>query len=121
MQSATVKILVVEDEALIRFTTIDALEDEGFTVFEADCAETAITVLETHADIQLIFTDIDMPGSMDGLQLTAFVRDRWPPIKIFVTSGRITPSKSDLSDGIDFVSKPYDLNRLGVMFRSALR
>ncbi|MDR6100201.1 CheY-like chemotaxis protein [Agrobacterium larrymoorei] len=121
MQYAQVKVLVVEDEALIRFAAVDALEDDGFVVFGADCAATAIGVIEKHPDIQLIFTDIDMPGSMDGLTLTEFVRDRWPPIKIIVTSGRVMPIAKDLSDDITFVPKPYDLNHLGNLIRSIVR
>jgi len=103
--------LVVEDEAFIRFAIIDELEDQGFIVYSAEDADEAIRSIETHPEIALVFTDIDMPGSMDGIKLAAFVRDRWPPIKIIVTSGRTNP-KGQLADDIPFFAKPYDHAKL---------
>lgn len=105
-------VLVVEDEVLVRLAIVISLEDEGFTVFEASDADAAIEILNVHAEIRLMFTDIDMPGSMDGLKLAAAVRDRWPPVKIIVTSGH-----HDLSDEVlpvegRFFSKPYDHSRV---------
>ena len=81
-------IVVVEDEALLLFSIADDLRDAGFSVLEASNADEAIALLESHPEIRLLFTDIDMPGSMDGLKLSAAVRDRWPPVKIIVTSGK---------------------------------
>ena len=75
-------VLIVEDEALIRIDAIDAIEAAGFDVIEAADAAQAIAILEQRSDIGLIFTDVQMPGSMDGLKLAHFVKDRWPPIKI---------------------------------------
>lgn len=72
-------VLVVEDEFLIRDNIVGELKEEGFVVLEASSADQAIAILEGREDIHLLFTDIDMPGSMDGLKLAAFVRDRWPP------------------------------------------
>lgn len=112
MHSDPVTVLVVEDEALIRFTIVDELEAAGFLVFEAASADIAISILEEHPQIRLIFTDVDMPGTMDGLKLAAFVRDRWPPIKIIVTSGRITPEPSALPLGVPFLTKPYEFDRV---------
>src|SRR4029079_550967 len=80
-------VLVVEDESLIRMDIVDCLEEAGFLIAEASNADEAINILQSRADIRLVFTDIHMPGSMDGLKLAAFVRKRWPPIKIIVTSG----------------------------------
>ena len=100
-------VLVVEDEALIRMDVVDQLEDEGFLVFEAANADQAIAILAAQPSIQILFTDIDMPGSMDGLKLAAAVRDRWPPVKIIVTSGYRTVEITDLPDGSVFFSKPY--------------
>lgn len=82
-----ITVLVVEDETLLRMNIALSLEQEGFRVYEAENADQAIAVLEAHAEIGLMFTDIDMPGSMDGLKLATAVRNRWPPIKIIVTSG----------------------------------
>ncbi len=100
-------MLVVEDEALLLFTIADDLRDAGFEVLEAQNADEAIKLLQRHSDIALMFTDIDMPGSMDGLRLSAVTRDRWPPIKIIVTSGKQKPSDDDLPSGGRFMSKPY--------------
>lgn len=101
-------VLVVEDEVLIRLTIVDELLEQGFEVFEAGSADEAIAKLERYQHIQLVFTDIDMPGSMDGLKLANFVRGRWPPIKIIVTSGRFLPSSDALPTDVKFFAKPYD-------------
>jgi CheY-like chemotaxis protein len=100
-------ILIVEDETLIRWGAVKMAEDAGFKVLEAANADEAIQILETRNDIRVIFTDIHMPGSMDGLKLAHAVRDRWPPIQIIVTSGREYPKKLDLPEGGRFFAKPY--------------
>ena len=107
MKANTV-VLVVEDEALVRLDVISQIEDEGFTVIEAADADAAIRILETNPDVAILFTDIDMPGSMDGLKLSAAVRDRWPPVKIIVTSGHRHIRNEDLPVVGRFVGKPYD-------------
>ena len=84
------------------------LSDEGFEVFEAANADEAISILETNDAIQVMFTDIDMPGSMDGLKLSAAVRNRWPPVRIVVTSGHRVVTRTDLPEGSLFYPKPYD-------------
>ena len=112
-----VAVLVVEDEAIIRLNTAMFLEDEGFRVFEAVNAQAAIAILTEHPEIHILFTDIDMPGSMDGLKLSAFVRDRWPPVRIVVTSGKRTVEVTDLPDGSVFFSKPYELTALAMSIR----
>ena len=81
--------------------------DAGFEVVEAGNADEAIAILEARTDIHIVFTDIQMPGSMDGLRLARFVRDRWPPIKLVATSGRVTISDGDLPEGGVFIPKPY--------------
>ena len=101
------KILVVEDEALLLFAVADELRDAGYEVLEARDADEAIELLEAEGNIRLIFTDIDMPGSMDGLRLSAVVRDRWPPVRIIVTSGKHQPEQGSLPTGGRFMSKPY--------------
>jgi CheY-like chemotaxis protein len=100
-------VLIVEDELLIRLYAADMLEEAGYRVIEASNADEAIKFLETRTDIRFIFTDIDMPGSMDGLKLAAAVRDRWPPVKIIVTSGHRFPKESDMPAGGRFLPKPY--------------
>jgi len=100
-------VLVVEDEALIRMDIADQLEREGFVVFEAANADQAIIVLDAQPSVRIMFTDIDMPGSMDGLKLAAAVRHRFPPIQIIVTSGHRVVEISEMPDGSVFFGKPY--------------
>lgn len=121
--SNRISVLVVEDEALVRMDIVDQLEDEGFEVFEAANADQAIAILDANPTIHLLFTDVDMPGSMDGLKLAAAVRDRWPPVKIIVTSGHRLVEITDLPDGSVFFSKPYSHSAVVASFRemTALR
>jgi two-component system, response regulator PdtaR len=103
---------MVEDEPLILLATAQDLRNAGFTVFEATNADEAIALLEAHAEIRILFTDVDMPGSMDGLKLSAAVRDRWPPTRILVTSGKTLAGRSELPIGGRFLPKPYSTNRI---------
>lgn len=100
-------VLVVEDEPLIRMNSADIIRDLGFEVMEAVDADHAVSLLETVPGITVVFTDIQMRGSMDGLLLAAAVRDRWPPIALLVTSGKLSPESTDMPDGARFISKPY--------------
>ena len=101
------KVLVVEDEAIIRFTIADDIRDGGFEVLEARDADEALRILRRHADICVLFTDVDMPGSMDGLELTEAVHAGWPDIRIIVTSGKQVPLKGVLPVDSRFMPKPY--------------
>ena len=100
-------VLIVEDEFLVRMNAVDMIEQAGFDAVEASNADDAITMLESRSDIRIVLTDIQMPGSMDGLKLAAAVRGRWPPIKIIATSGRYVIREGDLPMGALFLSKPY--------------
>jgi CheY-like chemotaxis protein len=100
-------ILIVEDEFLLRMDSAEVIENAGFEVIEAANADEAIAILTARPDIHVVFTDIQMPGSMDGLKLARFVRDRWPPIKIVATSGLVRVEDDDLPAGSVFLRKPY--------------
>jgi CheY-like chemotaxis protein len=100
-------VLVVEDDFLLRMDAVDAVRAAGFEPVEAGNADEALAILEVRPDIRLVFTDVQMPGSMDGLKLAKFVKDRWPPIKIFATSGLIHVREEDLPEGGRFLPKPY--------------
>jgi CheY-like chemotaxis protein len=100
-------VLIVEDEFLLRMHAVDMIEAAGFVVVEAGNADEAIEVLEARPDITVVFTDIQMPGSMDGLKLARAVRGRWPPIKIVATSGHVHVRQTDLPEGGRFLPKPY--------------
>ena len=100
-------VLVVEDEPLLRMLAVELVREAGFTAIEASDADEAVVLLESRTDITLLFTDINMPGSMDGLRLAHAVRNRWPPIKILVVSGQQRLQSSDLPSNSCFVEKPY--------------
>jgi CheY-like chemotaxis protein len=100
-------VLVVEDEPLLRMLAVEAVEEAGFMPIEARDADEAVAVLESRSDISLLFTDIDMPGSMDGVKLAHAVRGRWPPIKILVVSGKVRLRPFELPSSSRFVGKPY--------------
>jgi len=106
-------VLVVEDEPLIRMDLASMIEDAGIDVIEACNADDAISILEVRKDITIIFTDIEMPGSMDGLKLAFAVRDRWPPVSIIIASGRIRPEPHEMPPEVQFLRKPH--NELVVM------
>ena len=100
-------MLIVEDEFLLRMDAVDMIAGAGFEVVEAANADEAIEILETRGDVTVVFTDIQMPGSMDGLKLARAVRGRWPPIKIVATSGHLDVREIDLPKGGRFLPKPY--------------
>lgn len=99
------KVLVVEDEVFVRLMAVDAIEEAGFSTVEASDADEAIGLLEDQADIDVVFSDIKMPGSIDGLELADAIKLRWPHIFTILTSGHMTVP--DLPMGTVFVQKPY--------------
>ncbi|MET0744876.1 MAG: response regulator [Microvirga sp.] len=105
-------VLVVEDEPVLRMMAIDMVEDAGFEAVEAADAIEAIGILEARPDIRLVFTDIDMPRGMDGIRLAAAIRDRWPPIKIILTSGKYSEDQASLPTPTSFFPKPYLKDRV---------
>jgi CheY-like chemotaxis protein len=114
-------VLVVEDEPFVRMMGADALEDAGFGVIEACNADEALSVLALRPDVRVVFTDVDMPGSLDGLALARRVHDRWPKIGVVVTSGRYLVGE-DLAPHCDrFVSKPYAVKALVRRIKEAMQ
>jgi CheY-like chemotaxis protein len=113
-------VLVVEDDPLLRMLAVEIVQEAGFTAIEARDADEAVVLLESRTDITLLFTDINMPGSMDGLKLAHAVRDRWPPIKILVVSGKQPFQSSDLPLNSCFVGKPYQASALVEELRSII-
>ena len=101
------RFVVREDEFFSRFHAVDLVEAAGYRAIEASNADEAIAILEARKDIRIVFTDIDMPGSMNGLKLARAVRDRWPPIELTLTSGHFDVPESDIPKGGLFFSKPY--------------
>jgi CheY-like chemotaxis protein len=101
------RILVVEDDPLLRMAAVDMIEDAGFDSYSAAGALEAIELLQSHRDIRIVFTDIHMPPGMDGMALADCIRDRWPPIRIVLTSGHYSPSRERLPPDCLFFAKPY--------------
>lgn len=110
-------VLVVDDESLIRMNAVNLVEQAGFTALEATNADEAIQILSKRNDIYAVFSDVQMPGSMDGIRLLKVIRDRWPPIRLILTSGKLLASDTYLPSGSVFIPKPYGLGEL----RAALR
>jgi two-component sensor histidine kinase len=106
-QSAALRaILVVEDEMMLRMRAVDMVEDAGFAAVEAINADDALAILQSRSDIELLFTDIQMPGSMDGLKLAFAVHERWPAIKIILVSGQLKLTDKDKPVDSRFFGKP---------------
>ena len=110
-------VLIVEDEFLLRLDAAEMIGEAGFEVVEAANADEAIEILEARPDITVVFTDIQMPGSMDGLKLARAVRGRWPPIKIVATSGQFDVGTMDLPEGGRFLPKPYSPGQITGVLR----
>jgi two-component system, response regulator PdtaR len=100
-------VLVVEDEPLVLADAVSIIEDAGYQVIEAQNADEAIAILHARSDIRLVFTDIEMPGSMDGLKLARVVREKWPPVELIVTSGRRILGAEEMPARGTFLGKPY--------------
>ncbi len=105
-------VLVAEDEHIIRFGIVDEFEEAGFSVLEASNADEASALLNTNPAVRALFTDVDMPGTMDGIALARLVARERPDIRIVIASGKIAPQEAELPQGAVFFSKPYDLGRV---------
>jgi CheY-like chemotaxis protein len=105
-------VLVVEDEPLVRMVAVDILEEAGFQVLEASTADYAITVLDKREDITVVFTDVDMPGRLNGFQLARLIEDHHHRVRVIIGSGKCRPGPDDVAPGTMFLQKPYALDRL---------
>lgn len=101
-------ILIVEDEAIVRFELVDFFQEAGFHVFAATDADEAIAILDEHGEVRVVLTDIDMPGSMDGLKLAHYVRRRFPPTLLLVASDRMSVPVGDMPEHSAYLAKPFD-------------
>jgi CheY-like chemotaxis protein len=113
-------VLVVEDESLLRASAMDMVKEAGFDVIEASDADEAIRILESRSDIRAVFTDVHMPGSMDGLRLARVIRSRWPPVALIVTSGKTNVPENDLPTGGRFLPKPYHQAQIGSVLKQLI-
>jgi DNA-binding NtrC family response regulator len=114
-------VLVVDDEVILRMNAIDMLEDAGFATCEADNAEEAMAKIESCPEITVLFTDINMPGRYDGLELARRVHERRPDVQLIITSGRRPPAPGEIPDQGSFISKPYDAQVVAALVKAAAR
>jgi CheY-like chemotaxis protein len=116
------RVLVVEDEGLVRMTLVDVLEDAGFKVIEAVHADEALRVLSAVSRIDAVVTDVEMPQrSINGFELAQRVRKDWQEVGVLIASGRAAPEPGDLPDGALFIGKPVHPETLGQLIRSLLK
>ena len=111
-------VLIVEDEPLLRLDIVENFLRAGFQTFEAASALEAIEILESHPEIRAVFTDVEMPGTMDGIQLAHVIRKRWPPPILVISSGNSFPAAYALPPKATFVSKPYEADALATVVQS---
>jgi two-component system, response regulator PdtaR len=115
-------VLVVEDESLVRMFAVDVLEDEGYEVIEASDAQQALAELKARPDIKLVFTDINMPGAMDGVELAREIARTMPGVHVILTSGKYLSRADEIPVATPFVTKPYTAHQLiGLMEQILLR
>ncbi len=107
MKNGKAVVLVVDDSALIRMGAVDLVQSAGYEALEAQDSDEAIRILEARDDIDLVFTDVQMPGTMDGIKLSHYIRNRWPPVKLIVASGMAILEESSLPTGSRYFAKPY--------------
>ena len=100
-------VLVVEDHPLVRMALLEVMIEAGFEALHASSATDAIRILEARPDIHLVFTDAEMPGTMGGIELANYIRNRWPPVKLIVVSGNKTIASEELPAEARFFHKPY--------------
>lgn len=110
--SASTKVLVVEDEPMLRMMAIDILEDAGFTVEEAANSREALKILRVTPDVHVLFTDLHMPGEMNGLALAHLVAKDFPGVGVIIVSGHVAPKAHELPKGAVFLAKPYEARRV---------
>ncbi|MCX7568191.1 response regulator [Sulfitobacter sp. F26169L] len=111
-------VLIVEDEPLIRMEAVDMIEEAGFRTFDVGSADSAISTMEQNEDIGILFTDIEMPGTMDGLELAAYFQKRWPKVAIIIASGAVEVKTLNLPEKVCFFPKPYPTDRITKALKS---
>jgi CheY-like chemotaxis protein len=99
-------VLLVEDELLVRLTQVEILREAEFWVVEAQDADEAFDLLKKRSDINIVLTDVNMPGSIDGFEFARLVRQGWPDVGVLVISGKVAPKPGDLPEGTHFLQKP---------------
>jgi DNA-binding NtrC family response regulator len=113
IQKKPIVVIVVEDESMVRMAAVGALEDAGFEVLEGKNAQAAMLILKTEGGrVQALFTDVEMPGAMDGLMLARQIHTDWPLITVMVASGQVIPAAGEMPENSRFFKKPYDIGTI---------
>ena len=107
MNKNSAVVLVVEDTLILRMGAVRMVQAAGYETLEAEDADMAVQILESAKEIDLVFTDVQMPGTMDGVKLSHYIHGRWPLVKVIVSSGAAIPAESSLPEGCRFFAKPY--------------
>ncbi|MEN3793669.1 response regulator [Fulvimarina sp. MAC3] len=110
-QKSMVEVLVVEDDPLLRMDAVDIVEDAGYRAYEAANADEAVELLSEHPSVRVLFTDVEMPGSMNGIELAERVHRQFPDMGIIIVSGHPRITKATLPINADFFAKPYPVDR----------
>jgi CheY-like chemotaxis protein len=113
-------VMIVEDEVLVRLVAASLLQDAGFDTLEAGSAADALDQIEAHSGVCVLFSDVQLQGGMDGLELAAVVHQRWPSIKLLLTSGGVNVRKAEIPDDGRFLPKPYAAGQMVQAVRAAL-
>ena len=100
-------VLVVEDEALLRLYVDGFLEEAGFEAIDAADADAALNIMAHRPDVRVLFTDIQLPGAIDGMELARLVHEHWPHVLLLITSGNRLPSTAEIAEHAHFLPKPY--------------
>jgi len=114
-------VLLVEDEPLLRAVTSERLRDEGLRVVEAPAAAHAIALLEQHPEIDVLFTDVHMPGAIDGVALASVARELHPHLVVILTSGKWIRSDDDVPEGAVFLAKPYSIDAVAQLVKALVK
>jgi CheY-like chemotaxis protein len=100
-------VLIVEDEPIVRMYEAEIAEGAGFITLQASNADDALEKLSRPEAVQILLTDVNMPGGVDGLTLASMVRERWPQIKVVVVSAYVDSAKPEFPSGIAYLHKPF--------------
>ncbi|MCS0502943.1 response regulator [Ancylobacter mangrovi] len=119
-ESGPSTVLVVDDEFFVRIDTINAVESAGFATIEASTADDGLALLSSRPDVRVLITDIEMPGTMDGLQFARRVRERWPSIHVIIISGRRPVAGDDIPANGIFLNKPLSKTQLSQALRGLI-
>ncbi len=114
-------VLVVEDEPVLRLAAADMLQDEGFSVLEAGSGDEGLVLLRSHPDIMVLFTDVNLPGSLDGVALAWIAAEEHRHVRLLIVSGKAAPEPGTIPDGARFLPKPYDVSTVLAHLHEAMR